>query len=260
MEGYRGTAPPGTPLHRASSGSSTTTAYPDAPPRTSVLLAVKTAAGGRPPGTASPGAARPMTSNKAAGYSSPTRAGAGAGASPLSPGSPAKPGSAALHAQCGALEERAHALLELAAARAAAGDGPGAVDAAQGAARREQRLCALLEGAGAGDQVSLDLKYAVSVGLGAAYEANGQLAEALAVYDRVLRSRLFPQVGSQGARGAICAAAPPRMAWQEAVVGSGPCCQCPPGSLATQARHADPDAASRACPRPRPHTRPAGCA
>lgn len=188
-----------TPLGRASSGSSYTTSYAsEAPPRTSALLC-KTA-GGRPLGTGglSPTGSRPVTSNKAAGYSSPIRAATGQHGPPLSPGAATKPGSGALWEQCETLEERAHALLESAAARAAAGDSPGAVDAAKDAARKEQRLCGLLEAAGAGDQVSLDLKYAVSVGLGAAYEANGQLSEALAVYTQVLRSRLFPQVSQVG--------------------------------------------------------------
>lgn len=93
-----------------------------------------------------------------------------------------------------ALEARVHTLLETAAQRIAAGDPTGAVDAAKEAARREQRLCGLLEGSGAGDQISLDLKFAVSLGLAAAYEANGQLHEALGVYSQVIRSRLFPQV------------------------------------------------------------------
>ena len=188
-----------TPLGRASSGSLASYGSGLAPPRTSVLLAK---GGGRPGtglGGGSPTAARPMTSSKAAGYSSPARASAG-GALLLSPAKPGAAGAAPTRKQCEALEERVHALLQAAAERSAAGDGPGAVDAAKDAARREQRLCALLEGAGAGDQISLDLKYAASVALGAAYEANGQLADALGVYTQVLKSRLFPQVKGGGCR------------------------------------------------------------
>lgn len=192
----------------AAGGNTTASAYtsPDmVPPRTSVLLAKSgTAAGLRPsmPTTAGAGA-RPMTSSKGAGFSSAAAAapnspaavlarsiGAGAAA-----GAGTGPGGAATREQCEALEARVHALLETAAARAAMGDSSGAVDAAKEAARREQRLCGLLESAGAGDQISLDLKFAVSLGLAAAYEANHQLAEALGVYNQVIRSRLFPQVG-----------------------------------------------------------------
>lgn len=163
--------------------------YGSPPPRTSVLQ-------GRGKMGASPtsaGSVRPLTSTKAAGYSA-----LGPGSTPSSPLSPsAKPGSALLRDQCAALEERVHAALEAAAERLAGSDAPGAVDAAKEAARKEQRLCAALEGAGAGDQVSLDLKYAVSVGLAAAYEANGQANDALAVYTQVLKSRLFPQARVQ---------------------------------------------------------------
>lgn len=120
-----------------------------------------------------------------------------AGAAPASSGAPTE--------QADALEAKVHALLEAAAQRIAAGDPTGAVDSAKEAARREQRLCGLLEGAGAGDQISLDLKFAVSLGLAAAYEANGQLGEALGVYNQVIRSRLFPQVGAQlsGVQGVL---------------------------------------------------------
>lgn len=110
-----------------------------------------------------------------------------AGPVPASSGGPTE--------QAEALEARVHALLETAAQRIAGGDPTSAVDAAKEAARREQRLCGLLEGAGLGDQISLELKFAVSLGLAAAYEANGQLSEALGVYNQVIRSRLFPQVG-----------------------------------------------------------------
>ena len=96
--------------------------------------------------------------------------------------------------QCQGVEERVHALLEEAAARIQAGDTSGAVDAAKDAAR----LCGLLEQAGLGDQISLDLKYAVSLGLAAAYESNTQLADALTVLNQVIKSRLFPQVCAAG--------------------------------------------------------------
>ncbi|KAI3432221.1 hypothetical protein D9Q98_003783 [Chlorella vulgaris] len=144
-----------------------------------------------------------MTSSKGAGYTSaPTRSGSGgmppstAGGSAAAGGASSS-GSAAARAveQCEALEERVHQLLEDAAARVAAGDASGGVDAARDAAQREQRLCALLEQSGQGEQISLDLKFAVSLGLAAAYEANQQLGDALAVYNQVLRSRLFPQAG-----------------------------------------------------------------
>ncbi len=192
-----------TPLGRASSGSLTSYGSGLAPPRTSVLLAK----GGRPGtglGGGSLATARPMTSSKAAGYTSPARSGAG-GVHPASLTKAGALGAAPTREQCEVLEERVHALLEAAAERAAAGDGPGAVDAAKDAARREQRLCAMLEAAGAGDQISLDLKYAVSVALGAAYEANGQLTDALGVYSQVIKSRLFPHVGAgAAARGLAC--------------------------------------------------------
>jgi intraflagellar transport protein 88 len=166
-----------------------------AAPRTSVL----TKAGARPGTAAGSGArgataARPMTSSKGAGYTSGSaRAGSSGGARPAtSGGSPTPP---APRDQCDALEERVHQLLEEAASRAASGDTSGGVDAAREAARREQRLSAMLEQAGQGDQISLDLKFGVSLGLAAAYEANQQYNDALAVYNQVLRSRLFPQVG-----------------------------------------------------------------
>lgn len=194
-----------TPLGRASSGGSLASyGSLEAPPRTSVLLLAK---GGLRPGTAGQPAAggaagaRPMTSSKAAGYSSLSRAGSGASGagSPTAKQTPTglatvATAAAAAREQCQGVEECVHALLEEAAARIQAGDTSGAVDAAKDAARREQRLCGLLEQAGLVDQISLDLKFAVSLGLAAAYEANTQLADALAVLNQVIKSRLFPQV------------------------------------------------------------------
>lgn len=194
------------------------------PPRTSVLLSK----GGARPGTAGQGAAgaptaRPMTSSKGAGYTSaPTRSGSGgmppstAGGSAAAGGASSS-GSAAARAveQCEALEERVHQLLEDAAARVAAGDASGGVDAARDAAQREQRLCALLEQSGQGEQISLDLKFAVSLGLAAAYEANQQLGDALAVYNQVLRSRLFPQVRAGSTRKSAVPFFPDTGCWQQ---------------------------------------------
>ena len=142
-----------------------------------------------------------MTSSTAAGYSSLSRAGSGASGagSPTAKQTPTglatvATAAAAAREQCQGVEECVHALLEEAAARIQAGDTSGAVDAAKDAARREPRLCGLLEQAGLVDQISLDLKFAVSLGLAAAYEANTQLADALAVLNQVIKSRLFPQV------------------------------------------------------------------
>lgn len=118
-------------------------------------------------------------------------------AAPRPGGGPASPRSAHLH--CQALELRVHARLEESAALAAAGDTAGALEAARDAAKREQRLCGAREQAGRGDLISLDLKYAASLNLAAAYHANGQLRDALATYGHILRSRLFPQVKGRGA-------------------------------------------------------------
>lgn len=181
-----------TPLGRASSSSMTSYGSVLAPPRTSVLLAKGVGRPGTGPGS-SPISARPIISSKAAGYISLARSGTGS-AHATSPTKSGVSGGTPTRSQCEALEDRVHVLLEAAAERAAAGDGPGAVDAAKEAARREQRLCIMLEAAGASDQISLDLKYAVSVALGAAYEANGQLTDALGVYSQVIKSRLFPHV------------------------------------------------------------------
>ena len=184
----------GTPL----AGGRTPEGSSGPPPRTSVLLAAKA---GRPGTAAGGAAARPLTSSKGAGYSSTAAApGSPSAAAARASVAAAPPGAPPSREQCEALEARVHAALEAAAERAAVGDAPGAVDAAKEAARREQRLCGLLEAGGAGDQISLDLKFAASLGLAAAYESNGQLSDALHVYTQVIRSRLFPQVPLCGCR------------------------------------------------------------
>lgn len=127
-----------------------------------------------------------------AGYTSTGRAGTAAAAG--RPGAPA--GGSGSAEQTRQLEERVHALLEQSALLVQHGEAASAVDAAKDAARKEQKLCAALEAAGQAEQVSIDLKFAVSLNLATAYHANGQLADALSTYTQIIRSRLFPQVGA----------------------------------------------------------------
>lgn len=124
-----------------------------------------------------------------AGYSSAGRAATASGT---------KQGSGGGAEQARQLEDRVHQLLEQSAQLAQQGDTAAAVDAAKEAARKEQKLCALLEQSRQSDQISLDLKFATSLNLACTYHTNRQLPEALSTYTQILKSRLFPQVGEGG--------------------------------------------------------------
>lgn len=135
--------------------------------------------------------ARPMTSQKSAGYTGP-RLASGIGTRWPS----AAPPSASADV-CSELEERVHALLERSTACTEEGGAVAAVQAAKDAARAEHKLCILREKAGQADLISLHLKFAVGLQLATAYHAAGQLDEALRAYEDIIQSQLFAQVGGQ---------------------------------------------------------------
>ena len=154
-------------------------------------------AGAPPPGTA-----RPMTSNKAAGYSSAMGGAGGRGA--LDPAGTGTAGGAAPvqrqreHGpdfECKAAELKVHELLEESATMSASGDLTGALERAKEAGRRERALCKLREGYDMGDQINVDLTFAVCFNLGLQLQKNRLYPEAMNAYMQVVKNKAFAHAG-----------------------------------------------------------------
>lgn len=70
-----------------------------------------------------------------------------------------------------------------------------ALEKAKEAGRRERQLCKLREQQQLGDQINLDLTFAVVFSLAHAYVLNGMYAEALNAYTSIVKNKSFPQSG-----------------------------------------------------------------
>eukprot|EP00899_Mesostigma_viride_P015499 jgi/Mesvir1/23950/Mv10720-RA.2 len=172
-----------------------------APGRLGTALRMGTAAIGTAQGV--PGddtLARPMTSVKAAGYSSmpqkmgrnfdPLNQAAKGAAPPLQKKSEATP-----EEQCREVERKVNTLLEESAAAGVKGDFTTAVEKAKEAGKRERLLCKQREQAGLGDQNNIDLTYAVCFNLAHQYHRAQLYTEALNAYTAIIKNKAFSQPG-----------------------------------------------------------------
>ncbi|KAI8815627.1 uncharacterized protein EV422DRAFT_548801 [Fimicolochytrium jonesii] len=174
------------------------------PPGTSARLGTSMRIGGD-----ASDAARPMTSVRAAGYSSRGRMGMTAGqafdpfnqaARDAAGGSSS--GGGGYHKleetpeeQIRNLERKVNQLVEESAVVAASGNLRSALEKAKEAGKKERQLCRQREQLELADQMNLDLTYCVLFNLATQYQMNQLYQEALNTYGVIVKNKLFNQSG-----------------------------------------------------------------
>ncbi|GBG87160.1 hypothetical protein CBR_g44618 [Chara braunii] len=142
-----------------------------------------------------------MTSVQAVGYTSQARSMTGSRFDPLNQAAkgPAPPLQKKVdnspEEQHKELERKVHQLLEESSSASLAGDFSLALEKAKEAAKRERVLCKQREQANMGDQISIDLTYAVSFNLAHQYHTNGLYTEALNTFSQIVKNKQFGQAG-----------------------------------------------------------------
>lgn len=143
--------------------------------------------------------ARPMTSVKAAGYSShPTKPGR---FDPFNQGSkgPAPPlqkkAEASPEEGCKEVERQVNELLEESTKSCLEEDLGNALEKAKEAGKRERALCKQREQAQLSDQINIDLTYAVCFNLAHQYHVSKLYTESLNTYSSVVKNKQFSQSG-----------------------------------------------------------------
>ncbi|KAJ3015302.1 Intraflagellar transport protein 88 [Thoreauomyces humboldtii] len=146
------------------------------------------------PRTAKPGtgvrgdseSARPMTSVRAAGYSSRGRNSSATGYHKL---------EETPEEQIRNLERKVNQLIEESTLIAAAGNLRSALEKAKEAGKKERQLSRQREQLELGDQINLDLTYCVLFNLANQYQINQMYQEALNTYGVIVKNKLFNQSG-----------------------------------------------------------------
>jgi intraflagellar transport protein 88 len=164
---------------------------------------------GAPPGTSQkPGSqwggrpdARPMTSNRASGFGA-AHGGfdafnqRGNTAMQLGPAAPLQRRSEnSPEEQCNEMDRQVNILVEESAQKALEGDFSSALEKAKEAGKKERQLCKQREQLGLGDQINVDLTYAVHFNLAVMYHRNGLYTEALNTYSLIVRNKQYAQSG-----------------------------------------------------------------
>eukprot|EP00276_Gloeochaete_wittrockiana_P005178 CAMPEP_0184657556 /NCGR_PEP_ID=MMETSP0308-20130426/20301_1 /TAXON_ID=38269 /ORGANISM="Gloeochaete witrockiana, Strain SAG 46.84" /LENGTH=874 /DNA_ID=CAMNT_0027095527 /DNA_START=32 /DNA_END=2656 /DNA_ORIENTATION=+ len=146
---------------------------------------------------------RPMTSVKAAGYTSQgNRAGTAAGRGvfdPLGARGPApalqKRSENSPEEMARELEKKVNALIEESSMANKMGDLSLALEKAKQAAKQERALCKQRESNGLADQINIDLTYSVCFNLAVQYHANDMYTEALNAYQAIVKNKQYAQSG-----------------------------------------------------------------
>jgi intraflagellar transport protein 88 len=148
--------------------------------------------------------ARPMTSNRASGFTAQPGGPQGAswdptGAARMAQLGPAPPlqkrGENSPEEQCMEMDRQVNALIEESAMLAMQGDHGGALEKAKEAGKKERALCKQREQLGLGDQINIDLTYAVHFNLAVQYHRHQLFTEALNTYSLIVRNMQYPQSG-----------------------------------------------------------------
>mmetsp|Transcript_21253 Transcript_21253/g.51375 ORF Transcript_21253/g.51375 Transcript_21253/m.51375 type:complete len:811 (+) Transcript_21253:136-2568(+) len=149
--------------------------------------------------------ARPVTSNRAAGYTAaPTRGGGGqfdpfnqGGEDPVVSTAPALAKNPELSPEdkLRNLEKEIHKLVEESAVTREAGDIPNALEKAKEAAKKERQLYRLREQYNLLEQLNVDLTFSVCLNLAIHREANGSDQEALIIYNQIVKNKQYPYSG-----------------------------------------------------------------
>ncbi|KAI9014777.1 hypothetical protein BC832DRAFT_546444 [Gaertneriomyces semiglobifer] len=155
--------------------------------------------------SAGDGDARPMTSMRAAGYTSRGRAGMAAGQAFDPFNQAARTASASgggyhkleetPEEQIRKLEQKVTALVEESAIAASEGNLSVALERAKDAGKKERQLSRHREQLELADQMNLDLTYCVLFNLANQYEANQMYQEALNTYSVIVKNKMFNQSG-----------------------------------------------------------------
>jgi len=173
----------------------------------------RTAAGGMPPGTSrmsgmpqsrtgfgrDTATGRPMTSNRAAGYSAAPKKTNGlfdpmkqgeASAKPLEKKTELSP-----EQKLREMEKEIHRLVEQSAITRENGNVREALEKAKEAGKKERQLCRLREQQNLLDQLNVDLTYAVCLNLAIQHQANDNDNEALTIYTQIVKNKQYPFSG-----------------------------------------------------------------
>ncbi|KAH6569597.1 hypothetical protein BASA62_004763 [Batrachochytrium salamandrivorans] len=147
------------------------------------------------------GDGRPMTSVRAAGYSSRGRPGMNSGQAfdPLSQGRSTplsdKAAESSPEEQIKAFERKVNHIIEESNFAAAQGNYQQALSKAKEAGKKERQLSKQREEFNLGDQINLDLTYCVLFNLANQYHVNKMYQEALNSYAVIVKNKLFNQSG-----------------------------------------------------------------
>jgi len=146
--------------------------------------------------------ARPMTSNRAAGYTAAGKQGAGkAMFDPLNQGDKgaAKPlekkTELSPEEKLREMEKEIHRLVEESAITREHGNLREALEKGKEAGKKERQLCRLREQQNLLDQLNVDLTYAVCLNLAIQHQANDNDNEALTIYTQIVKNKQYPFSG-----------------------------------------------------------------
>ncbi|QDZ17796.1 intraflagellar transport particle protein 88 [Chloropicon primus] len=143
--------------------------------------------------------ARPLTSVRAAGYSSQVRGKLDplkAVAGQVAFTSVLKKPEQTFEQQCRNDEREVHKALEESAAMSAKGDYSLALERAKEAAKLERNLSKKREEQSSGDQINMDLTFSVCLNLGQEYHNNKLYSDALNVYSSLAKNKQFSHSGT----------------------------------------------------------------
>lgn len=148
--------------------------------------------------------ARPMTSNRAAGYTAANaKANANGVFDPLNQGDAASKMAKPLEKKIELspeeklreLEREIHRLVEESAITREAGNLREALEKGKEAGKKERQLCRLREQQNLLDQLNVDLTYAVCLNLAIQHQANDNDNEALTIYTQIVKNKQYPFSG-----------------------------------------------------------------
>lgn len=152
-------------------------------------------------GTRNTETARPMTSNRAAGYTAAGKNGnkfdpmnqgenIRAGAKPLEKKAELSP-----EEKLREMEREIHRLVEQSAIIREGGNLREALEKGKEAGKKERQLCRLREQQNLLDQLNVDLTYAVCLNLAIQHQANDNDNEALTIYTQIVKNKQYPFSG-----------------------------------------------------------------
>lgn len=153
-------------------------------------------------GTRAAETARPMTSNRAAGYTAANKQGKQGVFDPMNQGEnrgPAKPlekkTELSPEEKLREMEKEIHRLVEESAITREQGNLREALEKGKEAGKKERQLCRLREQQNLLDQLNVDLTYAVCLNLAIQHQANDNDNEALTIYTQIVKNKQYPFSG-----------------------------------------------------------------